>query len=609
MVSRKILEFVDRPAAEWRQQNLVPIPSFQVTSFRVQRPGLDLKAIRSASGQWRLTTPVPFPGNGPKIESFLGSLSAIRVLDGAKGFVADNVKDFAPYGLAEPAASIELVNSEQTDTPLVLHVGKTAADHPDRVYVRRGDQDDVVLVSDRFLREIPQDSVTLRAQDVTEIVPAAVSQIEIRTLGSIFTLVRQRNGWALRSPRDEPADSALVQSLLFALDGLKTSEFLAPSRVIQPGLDPPVMDVRIWQSGNASDERAKKKEPTNAPDASPVLHLLIGRHDRLKKTVYGQIAGDSVILALPDLLLEDLPRNKYAFRDRGVLAVSPASVTKLTVIREGKTTVLEPDSAAKTPNRWRMIEPVKAPADTVAVTQVLTLLSDLHAEEIVAESAGDGKLFGLDQAPVVVSWVQDKAQAGTAAGTLRIGKAVPGKQGVYYASVEGQPFVFTLGTAAIQPLAAEFHETQVISLSPESIRRLAFRLPGRTLAFARTAQPTGSPTDWRPEPGTDASKVDLSRFNDLVTHLAQLRTPRFLQYDGPFPVTAGLSEPRLVVEFNTVDGQSRILRLGATLDDAVLAATGTGDSGPVFFLSAAVWNALIETLSPIQELPQDVFAP
>ena len=39
------------------------------------------------------------PANGTKIESLIAALSSLRVVDGPKGFVADNVQDFAPFGL------------------------------------------------------------------------------------------------------------------------------------------------------------------------------------------------------------------------------------------------------------------------------------------------------------------------------------------------------------------------------------------------------------------------------------------------------------------------------------------------------------------------------
>jgi hypothetical protein len=624
IISNKLVAFLDRPMVEWREQNLVPIPSFQVTRLAIHRHGMDVRTERSASGRWRLTSPVRFPGNGPKIESALSALSAIRIVDGAKGFVADNVTDFGPYGLTEPEATIELSTPDQPDAPLVLHVGKKPPDHSDRVYVRRGDQDDVVMVSDRFLTEIPKDTVALRAQDVTDFIPAAVSQFEVKAGGNTFSLVRQRDGWALRSPQAEKADTALVHGLLTALDGLKTSEFLALSRVPRPELDPPLITIRVWQAGRSADSRANQGSTSTPPSEAPALSLKIGRHDQLKKTVYGQIEGDSVILALPDGLLDVLPRNRYAFRDRGVLSVSPASVTKLSLFREGTKTVLQPDPSAKTANRWLMIEPVKAPADTAAITQVLALLSDLRALDFAAEAIGDGKPYGLDHPPIVVAWEAEgtskpvavpsakpapPAAPSRSAGKLSVGYPVPGKPGTFFASIEGEPFVFTLPLSAVENLAAEFHETQVMSIPAESIRRLVFRVSGRTMGFVRDAKPSGTPADWNPEPGTDAQTVDLSRFNDLVVQLAKLRTPRFYQYEGPFPAASGLARPRLVLELYSADGKSQVLRVGETMGAMVLAATGTADSGSIFLLAGGAWNALIQTLTPVQELPENPFAP
>ncbi len=266
MVDKKLLGATSLPLTEWRQINLIPVPSFQVSSLAIHRDALNLRADRGTGGRWHLSAPVQVPANGPKIESAIAALSSIRVLDGQKGFSADNVTDFAPFGLDKPAATIELTSVSQPDSPLVLHVGKKVPDHADRVYVRRGDQDDVVSVSDRFLVEIPRDSIAFRSQHVTDIDPAAVSEIAIDALSTSFRLERQGTGWVFKPPQAEKADSYLVQSLLNQLDGLQTSEFLDRARVIRPDLDPPLMTLKVWQS--ASNGPAPRAQRAETPKAS-----------------------------------------------------------------------------------------------------------------------------------------------------------------------------------------------------------------------------------------------------------------------------------------------------------------------------------------------------
>ena len=366
VVERRLLGALDRPAVEYRQPLLLPVPTFQVSSLVVRRDAFNLRVERGQGGRWRVTAPITAPANGAKIESTLAALSSIRAVDGAKGFIADNVTDFAPYGLERPSASIELSTSADPDSPLILHIGKAAPDHPNRLYVRRGDQDDVLLVSDAFLSEIPRTTTAFRAQNVTDINPSAVRDIQIEAGKTTFKLRRVRDGWSLTAPRSERADNAVVQLLLKQLDALQASEFLEPARVLEPGLDPPAMLLKLWQGGpgevrpRASGPGSTGSATAEPPSVPPDLNLRIGRHDVLKKTVYGRLDGDDMILALPDSLLEVLPRNSFAFRDRGVLSLSPASVTRLALERQGTTTILEPDATATNPNQWRMVAPVRA---------------------------------------------------------------------------------------------------------------------------------------------------------------------------------------------------------------------------------------------------------
>ena len=100
-----------------------------------------------------------------------------------------------------PAVTVELTTTRPSEGPLVLHVGKPVPDHPDRVYVRQGDQDDVVIVDAKALSEVPTSAVALRSQQVADIEPAAVTRIEIQARDDTFALARSQKGWELTAPR------------------------------------------------------------------------------------------------------------------------------------------------------------------------------------------------------------------------------------------------------------------------------------------------------------------------------------------------------------------------------------------------------------------------
>jgi hypothetical protein len=593
----KLLNAVQLPLNEWRERVVMAVPSFQVASVTIKRPDQVIRAERGKRGQWRLSAPVSAPANPAKVESLIAALSSLRVIDGDKGFVADNVKDFAPFGLVSPV-TIEMTTTRPGDLSLVLHVGKPVPDQPERIYVRQGDQDDVVIVDAKALAEVPSTAAALRSRRVADIEPAAVTEIQIQTKIGTFAVSKRPNQWELTSPRTEKADTESVMALLNRIDALETSEFFEPSRIGNAELDPALMTIKIWEAANAPSG-------TWASVGEPALVLRIGKHDALRKTVFARLENDQVILALPDTILDVLPRNAFALRDLGVLSLNPADIRKLSITRGVRTDELEPDKDGE-PNRWRLLRPTNARADARSVTQVIAALSRLRADQFVSDSADDLKKFGLDHPILEIAWESDRAHR------LMVGSQVP-RTAAYYARTDDQPLIFTIKTEVLKPFEAEFRDHTVLSFPEAKAQRVVLHWgwPKRDIAFRQRSQATKGQTQWVDEPGSDAAGIDQSRITPLVKALSQLETLRFLQYDGEIPPATGLLRPRLTVEVEQdPPAATRVLRIGyPTNDGYVLAAEGTSSSGPVFLLASVAWDALIASGERSSPLPANVFAP
>jgi hypothetical protein len=615
VVDARLLSAVDQPVDEWRQPNVMAVPTFQVTALRVirrdesGRPAQRIEARRGASGRWTLMLPVEstadgpkrepleVPANGPKVESLLGALSSLRVAEAPKGYVADDVKDMARFGLGVDRPSISVELKTEHGGPIVLEIGKPVPDDPERRYVRQGDQDDVVMVEGRALTEIPADATALRSQQIAEILPAAVTEFEIGTTRDVFKLRKDRGGWDLLSPRKERADAQAVHEFLSHIQELQTSEFLEPKVVPNPMLDPPVMTLKIRQA-----TPGRPAAGATDKDAPLALDLRLGNHDVLKKAIYARLEGDSVILALPDKILEVLPKNPLAFRDRTVVTDRPDRIKRLTIRRGGRVDELVPDSKGE-PNAWRMLRPVEARADTPTITQVLTVLCGLRAQDFAAPSVAEAKGSGLDRPLMEIDWESDGSHH------LKIGAPVP-RSASFYATSDGEPMVFTLPAETVRALDAEYHDHRVMSFNPARAGRIVLTFFGRTVALRHRPPQARGQVEWVPEGGSDAGGIDLSRIGSLVQTMSQLQTRRFIQYDGEIPVDTGLSRPRLKVEV-TLGGKepAQFLRIGDNAGDgSVCATTSTGSSGPAFLLPGPPWNELIRSGERLPDLPDDVFA-
>jgi hypothetical protein len=614
----KLLGALDLPVFDWREPVLMGVPTFQVESLTITRraatrdsasgkpqsapratPESDVTRVeRDPSGRWKLTAPISALANGARIESLLAALASIRVADPPRGFVADNVKDATRFGLAAPEITVELTTTRPDDVPLILEVGKAVPEWPDRVYARQGGQDDVVIVVAKPLTEIPDDSTPLRSRQVTDIAPAAVTEILIQGPQGKFSLARGSSGWELLVPRREKADPTAVNTFLDRIARLQTSDFFAPSRVPKPEVDPPgtIIEVRQSATGHA-------RGGPNETSSLPALRLRLGRHDVLNRTIYAQLETDRLILALPDNLLEVLPKNEYAFRDRTIVTESPANVRKLTIRRGDRTDVLEPSTTGD-PNSWRMRVPVEAPADSATITQLLSVLSSLRAEDFAVDSIGDGKAFGLDRPPISVTWESDREHR------IRIGAVVP-RTSNRYAALDLQPIVFIVSAAVVRLFAdAEFHDHHVWTFDAARAEHVVLRWPHRKVSLRRRPPLAKGQLEWIPDPGTGAEDVDLSRIGALVTALSQLQATRYSQYDGPFPAATGLRWPRLIVEVTLAPtGPNFVLRIGGTTDSGqVFAAAGSADHGPAFYLPAPSWNDFIRSGESFPPIPDDPFA-
>jgi Domain of unknown function (DUF4340) len=594
----KLLNAVDLPVSDYREQVVMGVPTFRVASVTVKRLGQVIRAERTERGRWYVTKPVNAPANPAKVESLLAALASLRVVDGEKGFVADNVRDFAPFGLAGSEMTVELTTIRPSERPLVLHVGKTVPDRPDRVYVRQGDQDDVVIVDAKALSEVPTSAVALRSQKVADIELGAVTKIEIQARSDTFSLNRGPTSWELSAPRKEKADTASVMSFLSRIDGLQTSEFFQANQLANPELDPPVMTVKIW-------EKKRAQASTSSPEELPSLVLRFGRHDLLRKVIFARLENDEAILAVPDTIVEVLPKNTFAFRDLTMVSLSPAEVRKLIVTRAGRTDELEPNKGGE-PNRWRLRRPIDAPADTRSVTQVLAMLSNLRADQVITDSVGDGKKFGLDHPLMEIVWETDRTHR------LKVGSQVP-RSAAYFAHAEDQPFVFTIKTEILKPLEAELRDHVVMSFPAARAERmmLIWGWPPRTVAFKHRTQVAKGQAEWVDEPGFDATGIDQSRVTPLVKALSNLEAVRFAQYDGEIPPYTGLHHPRLTIEILLSAAEpTRVLRIGyPTNEGHVFAAEGSSGSGPVFLLPVGAWDALIQSGERLDPLPANVFAP
>jgi hypothetical protein len=608
---------LDQPANEWREKSLFGLSTFEVEGLSVRGPDRTLDAQRT-EGQWHLLEPIKALADNAKMEGVIADLASLQVADGAKGYVAEDVRDLAAYGLDHPQLTITLTPTK--GKPQIVVIGKNVPGKTDRAYARRADQDDVVLVDTRTLRDLATKPNSLRSQRIADLDLEKIDYLEINEGPLVHALALQRGGWREIKPSVGEADDLAVRTLLAKLNDAQTSEFRDPTKVKNTGLDHPTWIIKVWQGALTGSARTND-EPPAVPKGEPVLSLRLGRRVADAKIIYAQLEGDPVVLVLLDNLLEALPRGPLAFRDRRILAQSPHQIDRFSVRREGRTFAVEAKGLPNDYQHWRMTQPVEAPADAESIMRIVALLSGLRAESLVTDSPSAWKTYGLDEPEITVTWSgppeakrsANKAEAKDGPkrdeSSLYVGKLVEGSKGSRYARVMGQRMIFTLPALTMEILNAELHDRQVFRFNLDQVSRLVLRWPGRSLSFLAEPKALGGPPDWKPETGSEGSDIDGSRIASLAQQLAALRVLRFTQYQGPIAPETGLAAPRLTIEvFLSGESEPRRLFLGTPYaKGAVFATTAAGRDGAVFLLAGPEWPPWLVPPRQSDDLPENIF--
>lgn len=628
VVQGALVAGVDLPPIDWRDRSAFQISSFNVDRIKVGGAGRDLD-VKKEGETWRLESPIRAVADPAKLEGIVAEIAGLRAVEGEKGFVADDVKDFSAYGLDRPTMTIDATPSGSAE-PQKLAIGAKLADNPNLAYARRLDQDEVILVDISKIVDLGTDSPSLRSKRISDLNIERADFMLIVHGEEELALVKRRGTWRILFPKPALADAPAMIALLTKLRDLETTAFLTPEKAPGSGVDHPSIVVKVWQGAvsDPSAETSRESEAANAeekneriliPRDRPNLWLEIGRADPLKKTVYARTEGDPAILAIPDVFLDVLPVEPIMIRDRGLTAQSPALIDRVKIRRGDVERVVEPPGAKNSPD-WVMTAPVRAPADTQTINRLIPLLASLRAERLVSESPKNLRDFGLLPPVLSVTWRVRSEPTGKPADapnsgeetTLIIGKEDPNRKEERYAMISGNPVLFTLGKNALSVLFGEIRDRRVHEFDINLVDRITIRrrVPGIDLKLSRKISPGGIPDSWIVDPTSDVKSFDRMMIQSLLTNCSRLIVGSFLQDQGDFPKESGLVPPRLTITIH-VRGEiaDRIVKLGASAPGgAILATADAGDSGAIFDLNESMWQDALKEPQP-PAIPEIPFAP
>lgn len=375
----------------------------------------DIRGIRIVSGNdgfelsfkddsWRVGPKPRDYASLQKVSELLQAAGNLRVLDviPANRMGGHDLDDF---GLDKPKSEIDLVgDGEET-----IYFGKEAAGDG-RVYVRRGDSNDIFIVGDELQQLAFRSAQDFRDRRLTNLTADRIEKFTIRRGGSELVLQRGGAGWEIVRPLHVKADDTAVEKLLGEMLGLKIEEFVADEAndLTAYGLAEPRAELILDVDG----------------DTRPVA-LRIGTPVEGGRVLAQYTARDSVY-HLPGKAWETLQIRPEDLRDRRVARLNIDTVDAIR-FDDGKTeTIYE-----RAGDGWKAGKETLSDAD---ISRRASMLADAKVTEYLPATDENLRRTGLDKPVMRIffdAWLSENTPETTAGRhpvlALSVGRQEAGK--------------------------------------------------------------------------------------------------------------------------------------------------------------------------------------
>ncbi len=403
-----------------------------------------------------------------------------------------------------------------------------------------------------------------------------VEEIVVRKGEATLQLRKTGDAWSLAAPVAAPADRRAVEDLATSLTTLRVEREIDanPQKPADFGLAPPVVEITFKVKGQERGVKLGAKNPTGT-------------------WVYAQEAGKTAVLLVPEGLLRDAQKPASDFRDRTLLAFDRKDVKAVDV--RGPAGQVIATVTAKGPDEWALTAPLAVPADREAITGLLEKLRAAKVKEFVADGKGPAE-YGLDRPTRLTLEMGEGATRTTR--TLRFGKALPDKKGVY-AQREGEAGVLLLEEElgkAVPASAASLRDKSVFAYDRGKIERVEVESPKGKVALAI------QDGKWRITAPV-ALRGDEGAVSEWLFKARDLRARDFVAEDGKRLAAYGLDKPhvRLTVwEKEAKEPKVLLLAPAREKDRAHATVLGQG-AAPVVAVDAKALEDLARGLTELRD--------
>lgn len=320
-----------KEAVEDESKPAFSLQTADVTSLTLTRAGQKM-VFENHNGDWQVTQPVQTEADQAVLEGIATELSSARVTRTLPA-APDSM---ASYGLAPPEVTLEFQLKNGTRHKLELgakdFTGISAYGIVDGAKQVSLLPESLLVTTDKPLDE-------LRDRTVLRVLSSQATSIDLKNPSNELVVSSDSGKWRIHKPRETPADTSAVDSLLASVSSAKMTKVVSetPSDLAKYGLTNPAVTLHLKLTGD--------KEAT----------LIVGK--KVDNDYYARDASRPLIFRINEDFYKKLNPKLFDFRDKSLYHFDTTllsrieihnATTKETIIcnqdKNGNWTLEQPDT-------------------------------------------------------------------------------------------------------------------------------------------------------------------------------------------------------------------------------------------------------------------------
>ncbi|MEO8602156.1 MAG: DUF4340 domain-containing protein [bacterium] len=399
-------------AVDDKKEKILDVVADDVTAVTLTYPDREID-LEKRDGVWHMTKPVDAVADDVTVKNLLRAIAEAEV----KKTIDDPPADLAPFGLAQPMATIVLTTNGGA-LP-ALKIGKTTA-VSFSTYVQRADQPKLYLTGSGFHAGMDKQPKDLRDKTILSLNDADVTAITLSGPGGPVELAKHDGNWQIERPSAHRADNNAVRALLSSIRNLRATDFAndnpAPADLAAYGLDSPQRQIML---------RAGDKDIT----------LQVGKE--FEQGLYVRPSDRSTVFVVGKWADRDLDKGVNDLRDKTLLTFDSTQAATLEIARGDGSNF----SLVAKDGKWSLLGSDQ-PLDATTVDTFVGALSRLTGTQVLTEAATDLSIYGLEPPAVTITV---KGEDGATIGTVALGSYSPNPPATEFTGMRsGDAAVFQL---------------------------------------------------------------------------------------------------------------------------------------------------------------------